>query len=131
MIVVDTSAIIAFLQEEPEAARISQRVAEAAECFISAVSVFECRTVLHFRFAADPLRFERFLTGVGFVVVPFDERQGEAAFEAYRRFGKGSGSPARLNLADCAAYALAKTLGMPLLFKGDDFTRTDIASALA
>jgi ribonuclease VapC len=61
---------------------------------------------------------------------PVDEAQARVAREAYRDFGKGSGHPARLDFGDCPAYALAKATGEPLLFKGDDFTRTDVASAL-
>ena len=61
----------------------------------------------------------------------FDLEQASLAFAAYRRFGKGSGHKARLNLGDCAAYALARSLDLPLLFKGDDFTHTDVRSALA
>jgi ribonuclease VapC len=64
-------------------------------------------------------------------VHPFDAQQSERAFAAYRRFGNGSGHPARLNLGDCAAYALATSLDLPLLFKGDDFSHTDVRSALA
>jgi ribonuclease VapC len=63
-------------------------------------------------------------------VVAFDDAQVRLAREAYARYGKGSGSPARLNLGDCFSYALAKTTGQPLLFKGDDFTHTDVTPAL-
>ncbi len=66
----------------------------------------------------------------GIVVVPFDEPLVDAAFDAFRRFGKGQGNPAQLNIVDCTAYALARSRGLPLLFKGDDFGLTDIASAL-
>ena len=63
-------------------------------------------------------------------MVPFDDGMAMAAFEAFRRFGKGQGHPAQLNIVDCAVYALAKASSQPLLFKGDDFARTDIPSAL-
>jgi ribonuclease VapC len=63
-------------------------------------------------------------------VVPFDESVAEAAFDAFKRYGKGRGHRAQLNVIDCAAYALAKTRDLPLLFKGDDFASTDIRSAL-
>lgn len=129
--VVDTSAVIAFLRNEPEAERIQERL-EVGRCHMSAVTLFECRTVLLRRFGLAMLaEFELLFQRAGMAVIPFDERQAEAAYEAYRRFGKGSGHRAQLNLADCAAYALARTLGMPLLFKGDDFTHTDIEPALA
>ena len=65
------------------------------------------------------------------VVHPFDAPQAQLAFAAYRRYGKGTGHPARLNLVDCAGYALAMSLDMPLLFKGQDFPLTDVRSALA
>jgi ribonuclease VapC len=66
----------------------------------------------------------------GIVVMPFDEPTAEAAFDAFKRYGKGQGHKAQLNIIDCAAYALAKTRDLPLLFKGNDFTATDIRSAL-
>ena len=65
------------------------------------------------------------------VVEPFDDDQAGIAFAAYRSYGKGSGHKAQLNLGDCAAYALATSLDLPLLFKGNDFTHTDVRSALA
>ncbi|WP_246142840.1 type II toxin-antitoxin system VapC family toxin [Nocardioides rubriscoriae] len=67
----------------------------------------------------------------GFTVVPFDHEQALAARAAYARYGRGSGSPARLNLGDCITYALAMTTGEPLLFKGDDLTHTDVTPALS
>ena len=130
--VVDTSAMVAYLRGEPEADRILARIEASGQCIMSAMNVFEARTVLNSRFGIGAAGdVDDFLHRIGFVVLPFDEGQAQAAFDAYRRFGKGSGSPARLNLADCAAYALARTLGMPLLFKGDDFTHTDVPPALA
>jgi ribonuclease VapC len=67
-----------------------------------------------------------FLRDNSIMIAPFDEIQARAAADAFGRYGKGIDARARLNLADCAAYALAKSLGVPLLFKGDDFTHTDI-----
>jgi len=66
----------------------------------------------------------------GIVVAPFDDEMARVAFDAFRRFGKGQGHPAQLNVVDCAVYALAKLRSQPLLYKGDDFARTDIPSAL-
>jgi ribonuclease VapC len=66
----------------------------------------------------------------GIAVVPFDEPMAEAAFDAFKRYGKGQGHRAQLNIIDCAAYALAKTRDLPLLFKGNDFASTDIRPAL-
>jgi ribonuclease VapC len=74
--------------------------------------------------------FEELLDNAGIVVVPFDDEMASAAFDAFRRFGKGQGHPAQLNIADCAVYALAKARSQSLLFKGGDFDRTDIRSAL-
>jgi len=131
MMVIDTSAVVAFLQSEPEADRIEQVLEHASELHMSAFNAFECRTVLYVRYGArGAADFELFLARAGIVVEPFDAEQVDSAFAAYRRFGKGTGHPARLNLGDCAAYALAQSLGLPLLYRGDDFARTDVGRAL-
>jgi ribonuclease VapC len=81
----------------------------------------------------DPVasrRLDDLLRAAGLAVEPVTEAQARIAREAYRDFGKGSGHPAQLNFGDCFAYALAKVTGEPLLFKGNDFSQTDIASAL-
>jgi len=75
-------------------------------------------------------RFDALCERIGMVVIPFDEQQARIAREAYRDFGKGSGHPARLNFGDCLAYALAKAMDEPLLYKGSDFSHTDVRSAL-
>jgi ribonuclease VapC len=75
--------------------------------------------------------FRELIEATPIVIVPFDETLATAAFEAYQRYGKGRGHPAQLNIVDCAAYPLARLRGLPLLFKGNDFTRTDAISALA
>lgn len=97
---------------------------------MSALNVFETETVVRSG-RSDALAAEvRRLLKVNRVrIVAFDDTQAEEASAAYSRFGKGR-HPARLNLCDCAAYALAKSLDAPLLYKGDDFARTDIRSAL-
>lgn len=82
----------------------------------------------------DPIasrRFDDLLREARFAIEPVTEAQARIAREAYRDFGRGSGHPARLNFGDCFAYALAKTMNEPLLFNGDDFTQTDVKSALA
>jgi ribonuclease VapC len=71
-------------------------------------------------------KLQRFLREIAAEIVPFDEHQARLAYEAFRRFGKGQGHKAQLNLGDCAVYALAKSLEEPLLFVGNDFSRTDI-----
>ena len=74
--------------------------------------------------------FDELLEKAGIIVAPFDDEMARAAFDAFRRFGKGQGHPAQLNIVDCAVYALAKARSQPLLFKGGDFHRTDVDSAL-
>ena len=74
-------------------------------------------------------RLDQILTALDVEIVPVSVRQGDVARVAHRRYGRGSGSPARLNLGDCFAYALSVTSGEPLLFVGDDFTHTDVAAA--
>ena len=132
MIVVDSSAIIAILEREPDAPIFAAAVRKAERLLISAVSVHECGTVLrrrHGMAAAD--RLWRFVEDENdFEIVPFDESQARVALIAFDRYGKGIDSNARLNLADCAAYALAKSTNCPLRFKGNDFTHTDAESVL-
>jgi ribonuclease VapC len=132
MIVVDSSAIIAILEREPDAPIFAAAIRRAERVLISAVSVHECGTVLRRRHGmAAAERFWRFVKDENdFEIVPFDESQARAALTAFDRYGKGIDSKARLNLSDCAAYALAESIKCPLLFKGDDFTQTDVASAL-
>ena len=131
-LVVDTSAVVAFLRSEPEADGIEAALADAREIYISAFTVFEARVVLARRVgphaSAD---FELLLVKLRAEITPFDSEQADLAAGAYRRFGKGSGHPAQLNLGDCASYALARQLDLPLLFKGDDFGRTDLKAALS
>jgi ribonuclease VapC len=75
--------------------------------------------------------FNEVLEKAGIAVVPFDDEMAKVVFDAFCRFGKGQGHPAQLNIVDCDVYALAKVRSQPLLFKGDDFARTDVSSALA
>jgi ribonuclease VapC len=130
--VVDTSALIAILRDEPEAIAIRDAMTTARRRLISALTLFEARTVLWGRFGDAMVQaLHELLDGWEPDVHAFDARQSGLAFAAYRRFGKGSGHPARLNLCDCAAYALATSQGLPLLFKGNDFPHTDVRPALA
>jgi ribonuclease VapC len=130
--VVDTSALVGFLLDEPEADPIRDAMAAADRRFISALTLFECRTVLWARFGAEMVQgLHDLLDGWQPIVRAFDAEQAGLAFAAYRKFGKGTGHKAQLNLCDCAAYALARSLDLPLLFKGDDFDHTDVRSALA
>ena len=129
--IVDTSAIIAILRDEPEARLCATAIADANRRRISAVNYVEAALVIDG--SRDPVasrRFDDLLRAAQIQVEPVTEAQARIAREAYRDFGKGSGHRAGLNLGDCFAYALAKVTGEPLLFKGDDFTYTDLASAL-
>lgn len=127
MIVVDSSVVIAIFEEEEDAATFADAIASGAGLVMSAVNVHETATVLHARRGAENVEdFWRFLKVSSIEIAPFDKDQARAAAEAYARYGKGFHSKARLNLADCAAYALAMSLSAPLLFKGDDFTHTDV-----
>ena len=132
MIVVDTSAIVALVFAEPERAAIVQALQNTDKALLSTVSVLEARMVVHGRrgqravvLVDDLLRlpvFEMVAPGVA---------ETDAAYAAFVAFGKGSGHPAGLNFGDAFSYALAKVRGLPLLFKGDDFAQTDVASVLA
>ena len=130
--IVDTSALIAILKEEPEAAKFIELIESAVQCRISAANYVETAVVIDGN--RDPIssrRFEDFLRQAEIEVRPVTIEQARLAREAYRDYGKGSGHPARLNFGDCFAYALAKDAGEPLLFKGDDFRQTDVTAASA
>jgi ribonuclease VapC len=128
--VIDTSAVFAALTNESDAVVYRDAIKEADERFMSAVTVYETRIVLGVRGDAQLREFELLLTRLPIEIVPFDADQSILAYAAYRRFGKGSRHPARLNLADCAAYALATHRRAALLFKGGDFAKTDVLPAL-
>ncbi len=130
--VLDTSANIATITDESDAQRYRAAMLGADSLSMSAAAVLETRIVLFARLGSQAVDlFDELLEKSGIVVVSFDEELARAAFDAFRRFGKGQGHPAQLNIVDCAVYALARTRSEPLLFKGDDFARTDVASALA
>jgi ribonuclease VapC len=129
--VLDTSAIIASITNEPDSSRYQAAMLGAESLLISSVAVLETRIVLFARLGVNAVGlFDDLLEKAGIVVVPFDDGMAMAAFDAFRRFGKGQGHPAQLNIVDCAVYALAKARSQPLLFKADDFARTDIMPAL-
>ena len=128
MIVVDTSAIVAILRREADEAALRAAIADAARVLVSAVSVVELAAVS----SRDEALFDEmrdFLSEPYIVVAPVDAAQAAMAADAYRRFGKGR-HPAGLNLGDVFPYALARQRELPLLFKGDDFSRTDVDSAM-
>ena len=131
MIVVDTSALIAIMRHEPEDKVFSRAIAEASPCLLSAVSLHETCLVLagRKRDEDDWHVLDTLVASAAIEVVPFDTVMAHLARDAFLHFGKGR-HPAALNLCDCASYALAKQRAAPLLYKGSDFARTDIASAL-
>ena len=129
--ILDTSAIIAILRNEREAAQFAKAIEEAGHCRISAVSYVEGAAVIDG--SRDPVasrRYDDLLREARVTIEPVTEAQARIARDAYRDFGKGSGHPAKLNFGDCFAYALAKDMAERLLFKGDDFSHTDVAQAL-
>jgi ribonuclease VapC len=130
-VIVDTSALIAILRDEPEAPACAKAIEDAPRGRISAANFVEAAIVIDA--SRDPVasrRFEDLVREAQLVVEPVTEAQARIAREAYRDFGEGSGHPARLNFGDCFAYALARATGETLLFKGNDFVHTDIAVAL-
>lgn len=130
--IVDTSALIAIVRDEPDAVRFARALSMAGSSEISAANYVETAIVVDA--ARDPVasrHLERLLRTAGVQIADVTAPQALLAREAYRDFGKGSGHPARLNFGDCFAYALAKERDEPLLYKGDDFGHTDVGSALA
>ena len=127
--ILDSSAIVAVLRSEPDAPLFAKAIT-SAECCTSAVSYVESAIVIES--GGDAIasrRFDDFFRAARITVEPVTARQAEIARQAYRDFGKGR-HKAGLNFGDCFAYALAKELDEPLLFKGDDFRRTDIEAGL-
>jgi ribonuclease VapC len=130
-VIVDSSAIIAILKEEDDAAVYAQAIAGADARRLSAASFLECGNVVDSQ--CDPIigrGLDELLQEAEFVIEPVTERQARLARQAYADFGKGSGHPAGLNFGDCLSYALALDLREPLLWKGNDFGHTGIQSAL-
>lgn len=130
-LVVDTSALIAVLNAEPEMDRISEVLDRSTHVAISAATLHEAFCVsMREKIVQGPQRLELLLGLVLPEVVPFDDRQLAGARAAYARYGRGAGDRPCLNMGDCFSYALAKSRNLPLLFKGDDFIHTDVEPAL-
>ena len=128
--IIDTSAIVAILRQEPEARRFAEAIEAALVRRISATTYVEIGAVIDG--GRDPVAsrlVDELLAKAGIIIEPVTAAQARIAREAYRDFGKGSGHAAGLNFGDCFAYALAKATGEPLLFKGDGFSHTDVAAA--
>lgn len=129
--IVDSSALVAIIEEEPEALDFSAALAEADRRRVSAATYVETAMVLDGRGSPSvSRRLDVLLETADIAIAPFTERQARLARAAFRDYGRRSGHPARLNLGDCFSYALAVDSGEPLLYQGDDFTHTDVRRAL-
>jgi len=130
-LVIDTSALIAILRDEPDAPAFASAIAAADQCHMSIASYVETGMIVDL--ARNPIasrQLDRFLHDANVELCPVTPEQGKIARLAYQDFGKGRGHPAQLNYGDCFAYALAIDMSVPLLFKGNDFAHTDVAIAL-
>jgi|ERR1039458_3632871 ribonuclease VapC len=127
--IIDTSAMVAILLEEPEGHRFDVAILRSAVCRMSSAGLLEASVILQSRRGADGVRdLELLIVRFGIEIVAFTESQARLARKGFERFGKGR-HPAKLNFGDCMAYALARETGEELLFKGTDFAQTDIAAA--
>lgn len=129
--IVDTSAIVAILRDEPEALSLARTIEVARTRRVSAANYVESAAILDG--SRNPIasrRFDDFFREASLTIEAVTAEQPRIAREAYNDFGKGSGHPAQLNFGDCFAYALAKVMREPILFTGDDCIRTDLSSAL-
>lgn len=126
--IIDSSALMAILEGEPAGAACL-RAAARTSCSMSAATWLEVGIVADQRSSSHGLRLDDLIVALEVEVVPVTARHAQVARAAYRRFGRGTGSPARLNLGDCFAYALSVASGEPLLFVGEDFTHTDVVRA--
>ena len=134
MIVIDSSALVALLLAEADADPLRDRLTHEVGALLSVANYVETGQVLSQRkpdsIDAMLADFHTFLQASQITLAPIDEAQARVALTARIKYGRGFGHPARLNYSDCFAYALAKVRNLPLLFIGDDFTHTDIVSAL-
>lgn len=128
--IVDSSALMAIIEGEVDSEALV-RVATSSRCRMSVATRLEASIVADARSTSHGARLDELIAALEITIEPVTEQQGEIARRAYQRYGRGSGSPARLNYGDCFSYALSVTAGEPLLFVGDDFTHTDIIPALA
>jgi ribonuclease VapC len=130
LIIIDSSALIAILRREPEADGFLRTIVEANGCLLSTVSLLETSMVLAGRSgdATYWTELDALILRAEVAIAPQDAAQSDIARRAFLRYGKGR-HPAALNLGDCASYALAKQQDLPLLYKGEDFAKTDVAPA--
>jgi ribonuclease VapC len=130
LIVIDSSALVAILRDEPERRPFIDTIVDHGEPRLSAATYVEASMVMELRLGDRGGReIDVLIEDVGMAIVPVDQVQATIAREAFRRFGKGR-HRAALNFGDCFVYALAKALDAPVLFKGDDFALTDLKHAL-
>ncbi len=128
--IVDASALLAVVLHEPERDRFLDIMGDAQELSVSVINFVEA--AIKVDKDPNPQRaslLEELTTTLAIEVAPISAEQGRLARQAHKTFGRGSGHPAQLNLGDCFAYALARVRGEPLLFKGNDFSKTDIEAA--
>ena len=127
--VIDTSVLLAILQDEPERRAFNEAIELAESCLLSVANFVETSIVIESRYGAEGLReLDRFLDIARVELAAVDTAQGRSARDAFSRFGKRR-HPAGLNYGDCFAYALARAMGQPLLFKGNDFSQTDVVAS--
>jgi ribonuclease VapC len=130
-VIVDSSALLAILFNETDAALHAEAIAGAQSVQISAANWLE--TAIRIDHGGNPIAsnaIDDLIREARIEIVPVTAEQAEIARQAYRAYGKGTGHPAQLNFGDCFSYALAKSTGKPLLFKGNDFSQTDLQAAL-
>jgi ribonuclease VapC len=125
-VIVDSSALVAILQKEPEALRLSQAMALDPVCSVSAATWLEASMIMFVRFGTEGVRdLDLLAAKASLEIADVTPRQADIARRAFMEYGKGI-HPAGLDFGDCFAYALARDTGEPLLFKGNDFPKTDI-----
>jgi ribonuclease VapC len=130
-VIIDSSALLAILRDESDADIFARAIAETSIRRLSAATLLETSIVIDgSRNPISSRRLDDLIASVEFIVEPVTAEHARIGRAAYRDFGRGSGHPARLNFGDCFAYALAKTSGEQLLFKGDDFGHTDLQPAV-
>ena len=127
--IIDTSALISILDQEPDAARFVRAIATDRERLLSAANLVEAGIVMQARRGDDGVRdFDLLIAKLKVDIAPLSIKQADLARKAFRRFGRGH-HPSQLNFGDCFAYALAEDCSAPLLFKGNDFAQMDITVA--
>ena len=128
---VDSSVLVAILSDEETAGQYAQRFENASGCVTTPLVVLESAMRLSSKLVVDPIDvgavIARFLADARITVVAIEPADTDIAIDAFQRYGKGRGHPARLNLADCLTYSCARRMGVGLLYKGDDFSKTDLA----